>query len=86
MVEVFHRDKQQSRDVLVGVAKLPLEQIITADKNRVSVSFAIGLYFICMTHNNFLASMISKLNDECCMAILLICVYIMIAVVLVNCI
>lgn len=36
MVEVFHRDKQQSRDVLVGVAKLPLEQIITADKNRVS--------------------------------------------------
>lgn len=36
MVEVFHRDKQQSRDVLVGVAKLPLEQIITTDKNRVS--------------------------------------------------
>ncbi|XP_076104445.1 centrosomal protein of 120 kDa-like isoform X2 [Mytilus galloprovincialis] len=36
MVEVFHRDKQQSRDVLVGVTKLPLEQIISTDKNRIS--------------------------------------------------
>ncbi|XP_063434844.1 centrosomal protein of 120 kDa-like [Mytilus trossulus] len=36
MVEVFHRDKQQSRDVLVGVTKLPLEQIVSTDKNRIS--------------------------------------------------
>jgi hypothetical protein len=41
MVEVLHRDKQQSRDIMIGIAKLPMEQIITADKNRVSV----GIFF-----------------------------------------
>ncbi|XP_076443605.1 centrosomal protein of 120 kDa-like isoform X2 [Babylonia areolata] len=34
VVEVWHRDKQLSRDVLLGTARLPLASIITAEKTR----------------------------------------------------
>ncbi|XP_061172082.1 centrosomal protein of 120 kDa-like isoform X1 [Saccostrea echinata] len=36
IIEVWHRDKQLSQDVLVGSGQLPLDQIITTDKFRVS--------------------------------------------------
>lgn len=36
IVEVWHRDKQLSKDVLLGTARLPLGNIITADKMRIA--------------------------------------------------
>ncbi|KAL5004829.1 hypothetical protein ScPMuIL_018285 [Solemya velum] len=35
LVEVWHKDKQLSKDVLLGSGHLPLGQIVTAEKNRV---------------------------------------------------
>ncbi|XP_070175091.1 centrosomal protein of 120 kDa-like isoform X2 [Littorina saxatilis] len=34
-VEVWHRDRQLSKDILLGTARLPLAKIITADKTRI---------------------------------------------------
>nr|XP_022334078.1 centrosomal protein of 120 kDa-like [Crassostrea virginica] len=36
MIEVWHRDKQLSKDVLIGTGPLPLDRIITTDKFKVS--------------------------------------------------
>lgn len=36
LVEVWHRDKQLSKDVLLGISRLPINDIITAEKNRVA--------------------------------------------------
>ncbi|XP_048731906.2 centrosomal protein of 120 kDa-like [Ostrea edulis] len=38
MIEVWHRDKQLSQDMLIGSGRLPLDQIITTDKFRISSS------------------------------------------------
>ena len=35
---MWHRDKQLSKDVLLGVARLPLSDIIVAEKTKIMVS------------------------------------------------
>lgn len=37
VVEVFHRDKQRSQDILIGTANLTLSHIISTDKTRIMV-------------------------------------------------
>lgn len=38
VIEVWHRDKQLSQDVMIGTGELPLDRIITTDKFKVSSS------------------------------------------------
>ena len=47
LVEVWHRDKQLSKDVLLGVARLPLSDIIVAEKTKIMVSDKYFIAFPC---------------------------------------
>lgn len=38
VIEVWHRDKQLSQDVMIGTGELPLDRIVTTDKFKVSSS------------------------------------------------
>ena len=58
MIEVWHRDKQLSKDVLIGTGPLPLDRIITTDKFKVSVSCGFGMKYrqiyhkvLCVCHD-----------------------------------
>jgi len=38
MVELWNRDKQLSKDVFLGAARLPLGDIIVSDKTKIMVN------------------------------------------------
>lgn len=41
VIEVWHRDKQLSQDVMIGTGELPLDRIVTTDKFKVSVCICL---------------------------------------------
>jgi len=41
VVEVWHRDRQLSKDVMLGTTRLPLVQIITAEKMKIMVGLLL---------------------------------------------